>query len=52
MMMTVEDEVQDVIERLVQWDAFQKIWGESTPRQKWYVRDLLAEALAHREKSE
>lgn len=41
-----EDKVQDVIESLVQWDAFLKVWGKSTPRQKWYVRDVLAKALA------
>ncbi len=36
-----EDLVQKAIEELVQWDAFKRIWGESTPRQKQYVRELL-----------
>lgn len=33
--------VQEIIEGLVQWDAFQEIWDESTPREKEYVRNLL-----------
>ena len=39
--MSPEDAVQAAVEKLVQWDAFQKIWSESTPHQKEYVRDVL-----------
>lgn len=37
----VADRPQEIIEGLVQWDAFQEIWSRSTPRQKDYVRNLL-----------
>lgn len=36
------ESVQKVIEELVQWEPFSRIWGESTPREKDNIRKILA----------